>query len=136
MRAYATHPSDEKHIFHIRNLHIGHLAKAFALREAPSNIGDSNSGHQKKNSAKAGSNGNPSRAQKLKSFPSTGKSRHASVRKSEATGDFDTTAERRMQDVVRAQGRLSRKGGVMMTSGTSEFHVAGGDELEKLVGPR
>ena len=39
MRAYATHPSTEKHIFHVRNLHTGHLAKAFALRDAPSAIG-------------------------------------------------------------------------------------------------
>lgn len=38
IRAYATHPTAEKHIFHIRNLHLGHLAKAFALREAPSEI--------------------------------------------------------------------------------------------------
>ncbi|EJU04069.1 DEAD-domain-containing protein, partial [Dacryopinax primogenitus] len=35
IRAYATHPSEEKHIFHVRNLHLGHLAKSFALREAP-----------------------------------------------------------------------------------------------------
>lgn len=40
MRAYATHPSNEKHIFHVRHLHIGHLAKAFALREAPKTITD------------------------------------------------------------------------------------------------
>jgi len=38
IRAYATHPTAEKHIFHVRNLHLGHLAKAFALREAPSEI--------------------------------------------------------------------------------------------------
>ena len=38
VRAYATHPSDEKHMFHIRHLHLGHLAKAFALREAPASM--------------------------------------------------------------------------------------------------
>lgn len=38
MRAYATHPSSEKHIFDIRYLHMGHLAKAFALRDAPTNV--------------------------------------------------------------------------------------------------
>jgi len=38
MRAYSTHPSNEKHIFHIRHLHIGHLAKAFALRDAPTAV--------------------------------------------------------------------------------------------------
>lgn len=39
VRAYATHPSNEKEIFHVKNLHLGHLAKAFGLREAPSGIG-------------------------------------------------------------------------------------------------
>ncbi|KAE8269917.1 hypothetical protein A4X09_0g2432 [Tilletia walkeri] len=38
IRAYATHPAAEKHIFHTRFLHLGHLAKAFALREAPTAI--------------------------------------------------------------------------------------------------
>ncbi|KAG2079158.1 hypothetical protein BDR04DRAFT_1137935 [Suillus decipiens] len=40
MRAYATHPSNEKHIFRVRHLHIGHLAKAFTLHEAPKTITD------------------------------------------------------------------------------------------------
>lgn len=35
VRAYATYPSDLKHIFHIKNLHLGHVAKSFALRETP-----------------------------------------------------------------------------------------------------
>ena len=39
VRAYATHPSDEKQFFHVKNLHLGHMAKAFGLREAPAGIG-------------------------------------------------------------------------------------------------
>ncbi|KAG0002297.1 ATP-dependent RNA helicase dbp7 [Modicella reniformis] len=38
IKSYATHPASEKHIFHIKNLHLGHIAKSFALREAPSDI--------------------------------------------------------------------------------------------------
>ncbi|GES86699.1 DEAD-domain-containing protein [Rhizophagus clarus] len=38
IRAYATHTSTEKHIFHVKKLHLGHIAKSFGLREAPSNI--------------------------------------------------------------------------------------------------
>ncbi|KXN91019.1 ATP-dependent RNA helicase DBP7 [Leucoagaricus sp. SymC.cos] len=94
MRAYATHPSSEKHIFHIRHLHLGHLAKAFALREAPKSI--------------------------------TGATTKWEINLS---GD----AEKRMQAVVRAQGRLTKKGGVMMSSGASDFQIAGGNALEKLV---
>lgn len=40
MRAYATHAAAEKHIFHVRKLHLGHMAKSFAMREAPSNLKD------------------------------------------------------------------------------------------------
>ena len=38
VRAYATYPSTLKHIFHVRALHLGHVAKSFALQEAPSRI--------------------------------------------------------------------------------------------------
>jgi ATP-dependent RNA helicase DDX31/DBP7 len=41
VRAYATHPSALKHVFHIKSLHLGHLAASFGLREAPSRIGSS-----------------------------------------------------------------------------------------------
>lgn len=42
-------------------------------------------------------------------------------------------AEERMQVVVRSQGRLTKRGGVMMSSGASEFHLPSTDALEKLV---
>ena len=37
-RAYATHVAAERHIFHVRKLHLGHIAKSFALREAPAGL--------------------------------------------------------------------------------------------------
>ncbi|KAG0700741.1 P-loop containing nucleoside triphosphate hydrolase protein [Suillus ampliporus] len=109
MRAYATHPSNEKHIFHVRHLHIGHLAKAFALREAPKTITDG------KNKFSSASKGRGSRPAKSK--------------KQHDVGD----AEQRMQDIVRAQGRLSKKGGKMISSGTGEFQIASGAALDSLV---
>eukprot|EP00879_Flechtneria_rotunda_P020314 GHRR01021362.1.p1 GENE.GHRR01021362.1~~GHRR01021362.1.p1 ORF type:complete len:205 (+),score=87.54 GHRR01021362.1:421-1035(+) len=39
VRAYATHPTRLKHVFHIKSLHLGHLAASFGLREAPGMIG-------------------------------------------------------------------------------------------------
>ncbi|SPO31405.1 related to DBP7 - RNA helicase required for 60S ribosomal subunit assembly [Ustilago trichophora] len=39
VRAYATHSAEEKQYFNVRALHLGHLAKAFALREAPRALG-------------------------------------------------------------------------------------------------
>lgn len=38
IRAYATHVAPERHIFDMQSLHLGHLAKAFALRDKPGSI--------------------------------------------------------------------------------------------------
>ncbi|EDO36246.1 predicted protein [Nematostella vectensis] len=38
VRSYATFPASLKHIFHVNNLHLGHVAKAFALRDPPTGI--------------------------------------------------------------------------------------------------
>ncbi|THH29189.1 hypothetical protein EUX98_g4991 [Antrodiella citrinella] len=120
-RAYATHPSEEKHIFHLRHLHLGHLAKAFALRDAPTAV-----------NAKGKSAGG-SKKRSITSTRSADRSREKGK-----NGDWDgekivLDAERRMETVVRAQGRLTKKSGKLVSSGISEFQVAGGYDLEKLV---
>lgn len=119
MRAYSTHPTDEKHMFHVRNLHIGHLAKAFALREAPGAITDNG----KKGNSKA------AKTKPSKSVRSAKGQQGRQMDISERTGD----AEKRMTEVVRAHGRMSKKGGKMISSGTDEFQIASGASLEKLV---
>lgn len=48
IRAYATHPSSLKHVFHIKSLHLGHLAASFGLREAPTRIGASGASAERK----------------------------------------------------------------------------------------
>lgn len=45
-------------------------------------------------------------------------------------------AEKRMEKAVREQGRLTKKGGKMISTGTSEFQIAGGYNLESLVNGR
>ncbi|KAF7315471.1 RNA helicase [Mycena indigotica] len=126
MRAYATHPTSEKHIFHVRHLHLGHLAKSFALRDAPKAVSSGAPSHKDKPPQK-----------KSKSKPKSEESSPSKKRsKREWEADHTGDAEQRMQKVVRAQGRLSKKGGIMMTSGVSEFQIAGGAALEALVGAR
>jgi ATP-dependent RNA helicase DDX31/DBP7 len=115
LRAYATHPSDEKHIFHIRHLHLGHLAKSFALREAPGTM----SGKHGKSQSTAGGKRQARRPRKRGD--------------GENDGDGDLDAERRMNTAVRNQGRLVKKGGAMVSSGLWEFQVASSDALERLV---
>ncbi|KAF2861754.1 putative ATP-dependent RNA helicase dbp7 [Piedraia hortae CBS 480.64] len=39
VRAYATHVGPERGFFDLREMHLGHVAKGFALREAPGRIG-------------------------------------------------------------------------------------------------
>ena len=50
-RAYATHPAAEKDIFHIKRLHLGHLAAAFGLDREPKKMlnGNNNRKPQKSN---------------------------------------------------------------------------------------
>ncbi|KAJ7594311.1 P-loop containing nucleoside triphosphate hydrolase protein [Mycena floridula] len=108
VRAYATHPSNEKHIFHIKHLHLGHLAKAFALRDAPKSV-----------------TGSQQKAQVQKDRKADGK--HWET-------DHSKVAEKRMQEVVRSQGRSTKHKGVMQASGASEFQIASGYALEKMVG--
>jgi ATP-dependent RNA helicase DDX31/DBP7 len=38
LKAYTTYSKNTKYIFHIKNLHQGHLAKSFALKETPTEI--------------------------------------------------------------------------------------------------
>ncbi|KAJ1735674.1 ATP-dependent RNA helicase dbp7 [Coemansia sp. Benny D160-2] len=52
IRAYATHISAERHIFHVRHLHFGHLVKAFALRETPTQVASGKGNNQKAENAK------------------------------------------------------------------------------------
>eukprot|EP00899_Mesostigma_viride_P007734 jgi/Mesvir1/16962/Mv15810-RA.1 len=41
VRSYAVHRGDLKRIFHVKRLHLGHVAAAYALSEAPSLVGQS-----------------------------------------------------------------------------------------------
>lgn len=116
MRAYATHPSSEKHIFHIRHLHMGHLAKAFALRDAPTKV-----------------TGTSQKAKQPKLRQSKSQRPKEIAVKVKDWEQHDGDAEKRMKAIVRAQGRLTKKGGVMTSSGASEFQISSGTALEKLV---
>lgn len=115
VRAYATHPAVEKHIFHVRHLHLGHLAKAFALRDTPKDIASRN----QKSSQKSSRRVKGGRTMDTETRPDL--------------LDRSTKAESRMREIVRSQGKLNKKDGLMVTSGVSDFQVASVAELEKLV---
>ena len=55
IQSYATYPASLKEIFHVKKLHLGHIAKSFALRTAPQQMTQSfeqNFGSKKKDEGK------------------------------------------------------------------------------------
>ncbi|KAL7836783.1 hypothetical protein AOLI_G00280670 [Acnodon oligacanthus] len=52
VRAYTAYPSALKHIFHIRNLHLGHAAKSFGLRDAPQGLSAATANSKEKKKGK------------------------------------------------------------------------------------
>jgi ATP-dependent RNA helicase DDX31/DBP7 len=54
VRAYSTYPASMKGFFHVKSLHLGHLAKSFALREAPGEVAGQQSKKHKKDNADGG----------------------------------------------------------------------------------
>ncbi|CAK9786379.1 DEAD-domain-containing protein [Cutaneotrichosporon oleaginosum] len=122
VRAYSTHPLEERRFFHVKSLHLGHLAKAFALREAPGSIAATSK--PKKEKAK---------------LPGGKRKRADSDDEEERKGGKELTArnetERRMYEAVRKQGRLVKAGGVLAATG-GDFQVADTRALEKMVSKR
>jgi ATP-dependent RNA helicase DDX31/DBP7 len=43
VRSYSTHSPSHNEFLHVKRLHLGHMAKAFALREAPNSVASANS---------------------------------------------------------------------------------------------
>ncbi|XP_051492202.1 probable ATP-dependent RNA helicase DDX31 isoform X2 [Apus apus] len=82
--AYTTYPRNLKHIFHIKSLHLGHVAKSFGLRDAPQNLTALPAAGSKKKKIKP----RPKRSDLLKKTPS--KRRLAEILRSEYSSGMDT----------------------------------------------
>lgn len=133
VRAYSTHPAEEKQFFHPKSLHLGHLAKAFALREAPSSLSATTA-----SATKAETKASLSEAQRKRKRSKKGDGDSSD----EERGGKETTArnetEKRMYAAVRKAGKQVRSQGKMgqfgnAGGGGSEYQVAGTAELERMV---
>ncbi|KAI1383678.1 ATP-dependent RNA helicase dbp-7 [Hypoxylon trugodes] len=89
IRAYATHVRDERVYFDITQLHLGHSAKSFALREAPGGIGGGPSRRTYKAGAKVGAGAG-------------GQKRGADSDGEDGAGATDEDAARRMRMKMKA----------------------------------
>ncbi|GAA5920310.1 hypothetical protein JCM1841_004523 [Sporobolomyces salmonicolor] len=109
IRAYATHPSAEKHIFNTKALHLGHLAKSFGMREAP--------GHASAGSGSKGGKGAKGRAAK-KQRTDTGAGGGGG---SGGEGGFETGWKKKQMGAENRMKKLMRGPGA---NASSEFQVA------------
>ncbi|KAJ2963207.1 hypothetical protein NQ176_g10873 [Zarea fungicola] len=97
MRAYATHIKEERVHFNMEELHFGHLAKSYALREAPRGVGAGIDKNARKGT-KGGKDGNNGTAAK----------------------DGDDMEQQVDQGKARS---VLRKKGMMLMTGADEFNI-------------
>ncbi|NXC83367.1 DDX31 helicase, partial [Cercotrichas coryphoeus] len=81
--AYTTYPKELRHIFHIKSLHLGHVAKSFGLRDAPQNLTALPAAGSKRKTKPT-----PKRSDLLKK--THGKRRLAEILRSEYSSGMDT----------------------------------------------
>ncbi|CAN8101869.1 unnamed protein product [Discula destructiva] len=103
IRAYATHVKEEREVFDMSQLHLGHTAKSFGLREAPGGIG---AGVQKRT--------HRSIAQSKGLSGSGGKRKIGDVDDDIVVNPDEEAAKRRMQEMIRNMGK----------NAASEFNIA------------
>jgi len=136
VRAYSTHPLEEKRFFHPKSLHLGHLAKTFALREAPSHLANATAKPSKTKSKLPGQQG------KRKREDGDGDEEEKGGKEKTARNE----TEARMYEAVRKAGRAVKSGGALgeFAGGKNgkkraggggagdEFQIMTGDEIEKM----
>jgi ATP-dependent RNA helicase DDX31/DBP7 len=118
IRAYATHVADERQYFDIKSLHLGHLAKAFALRERPSGmkIPGQRTGAGRNDKTPARVRGGP-KVDLASRKADTGTSKRAVVDLDLPEGQ-DTDEAAKMRKAVRAKEKFMRHAGM-----ASEFNL-------------
>ncbi|KAL2159470.1 hypothetical protein VTH06DRAFT_2475 [Thermothelomyces fergusii] len=110
IRAYATHVREERVYFDITQLHLGHMAKAFALRETPGGIG----GGVARRAQKAASSGD-----KKAKVSSSGK---VTIKKGSGRDDDDDDDDR-VGVVDEDAAKRMREKMKMVMNASSEFNI-------------
>ena len=106
VRAYATHIADERKWFDIKSLHLGHLAKAFGLRDAPGRMKIPGMGKK----------GEDVNSKDRRQSGEHGKSKDEAPARNETTAETEEAA-RKMKEKVRNKR-------MMMGAGADEFNIA------------
>lgn len=111
IRAYATHIASERKWFDIKDLHLGHLAKSFGLRDPPGKVNVAGAG--RKGSSNARPQANEGRKRKVDATDEVKVPAQAGI---DATVDAEEAAKR-MRSLVRDRKK-------MMGAGADEFNLA------------
>ncbi|EXJ84568.1 hypothetical protein A1O3_05237 [Capronia epimyces CBS 606.96] len=111
VRAYATHVAAERKWFDIKDLHLGHLAKSFGLRDPPGRVNVVGQGRGRKGPAGQAD-------KRRRSSDAGGKSREVELDgNGNGNGDVDEAA-RKMREKIRKNNKM------MMGGGADEFNIA------------
>lgn len=119
VRAYATHVVKERSMFDVKALHLGHLAKAFALRDRP--------GHMGRGTSSSYSN-EKSNGRRVQSDEKRKRRRSGGDGDGAGTGDNDDRADIMDGPVVSSDGRdavrkMRKKMKEQDMAGASEFNI-------------
>ena len=118
VRAYATHVVKERAMFDVKALHLGHLAKAFGLRDRPGNMGrGGNVGGRKATTVKGGERGEKKR--RLVSGDGDGNSSFAGKRVSGKEDRLDLGPAGDAQDAARKMRSKMKE----HMAGAGEFNI-------------
>ena len=96
VRAYATHVAAERGVFDMKQLHLGHLAKAFALRDKPGSI--------RVPGARPGAAG--AKKRKVSAAPSAARGKKSAMEDVDDAVD-EREAKRKMRVAMNAMGGVS-----------------------------
>lgn len=109
IRAYATHVKEERGVFDMSELHLGHTAKSFGLREAPGGIG----GGVQRRTHRPGAGGSGGRKRKAGGAGGADSDNEGPGAGAGGTAE-EEAARRRMQEMIRKMG----------SNAASEFNIA------------
>lgn len=124
LRAYATHPPSERFIFSISDLQLGHLAKAFALREAPGVIRSKVQQYKIHSKNQNTSLGTKRKRRQTKDSQNLENTESDDENDGKLSFARNEETEARMYAKVRELGKLHKRGGVLGAhGGVDEFQI-------------
>ncbi|KAF2143898.1 uncharacterized protein K452DRAFT_285936 [Aplosporella prunicola CBS 121167] len=118
IRAYATHVAAERVFFNIKTLHLGHLAKAFALRDRPASI------RVPGLRPGADSHAKGKEDRRAKARAAAGRGKGAAAAAAAAAWDADEIAPTKSQiEADEAARKMRKKMRMVVSGGASEFNL-------------